>query len=306
MSIGVMVAISSPSSATLVNDQEKRVHREMKHLLSDIRRINPQGAPFCTFGELFIDPGVEQYYEALVGTLRAAKRNGLIAFKGQFLLKGMHDDVIVRIVDGDDNGTTPGNNDNTIVSESGDITTKAPSGTQEYDLYRRSTKVRKNSKTTIVIDNNLKQNIFRGNMNLGNNNDNVSVVSVATEPGRIPKWPNLRTKSMPMGEVRRPPTSHITHTTSAGIAFRLNQKPESHFERVDREVNQLLVDILRITPEGSPFCTFGPLFEDPQVEQYYEALVGTLKSAKRKGLIRFKGQMLLKGMHDNVQIDIIK
>jgi len=38
--------------------------------------------------------------------------------------------------------------------------------------------------------------------------------------------------------------------------------------------------------------------------QYYEALVGTLKAAKRKGLIKFKGQMLFKGMHDGVQIDI--
>ena len=38
--------------------------------------------------------------------------------------------------------------------------------------------------------------------------------------------------------------------------------------------------------------------------QYYEALVGTLKAAKRKGLIKFKGQMLFKGMHDGVRIDI--
>ena len=38
--------------------------------------------------------------------------------------------------------------------------------------------------------------------------------------------------------------------------------------------------------------------------QYYEALVGTLKAANRKGLIKFKGQMLFKGMHDGVQIDI--
>jgi hypothetical protein len=38
--------------------------------------------------------------------------------------------------------------------------------------------------------------------------------------------------------------------------------------------------------------------------QYYEALVGTLKAAKRKGLIKFKGQMFFKGMHDCVQINI--
>jgi hypothetical protein len=38
--------------------------------------------------------------------------------------------------------------------------------------------------------------------------------------------------------------------------------------------------------------------------QYYEALVRTLKAAKREGLIKFNRQMLFKGMHDGVQIDI--
>jgi len=299
-----MVAIPSHSSSSaLVNDQERRVHREMEHLLSDIQRINPQGTPHCTFGELFTDPGVEQYYEALVGTMRAAKRNGLIAFKGQFLLKGMHDSVIVRIVDGkNDDGATPVINEDTIASGSGNVASKAPS-----DHYRRCTQRRKNSKPATNMDKSLKQKNSLGNMNLSKNNDAASTMSVATDPRRMTYRSNLRTRSMPMGGRSHTRIAHsIAHTESAGIAFQSSQATESHFERVDREVNQLLVDILRITPEGSPFCTFGPLFEDPQVEQYYEALVGTLKSAKRKGLIRFKGQMLLKGMHDNVQIDIVK
>lgn len=50
---------------------------------------------------------------------------------------------------------------------------------------------------------------------------------------------------------------------------------------------------------------FGQLFDDDDVQQYYEALVGTLKSAKKRGVIDFKGQMLLKGMHDNVVISIV-
>lgn len=45
---------------------------------------------------------------------------------------------------------------------------------------------------------------------------------------------------------------------------------------------------------------YGVLFEDPKVEQYYEALMGTLKAAKKKGVVSFEGQMLLKGAHDNV------
>mmetsp|Transcript_5308 Transcript_5308/g.4978 ORF Transcript_5308/g.4978 Transcript_5308/m.4978 type:complete len:93 (-) Transcript_5308:515-793(-) len=76
-------------------------------------------------------------------------------------------------------------------------------------------------------------------------------------------------------------------------------------ERVDDEIDHLLKDIRRMSPEGEPWCKFGPLFDDPEVEQYYEALVGTLKSAKKRGVIKFPGQMLLKGMHDNVKIEIV-
>ena len=65
------------------------------------------------------------------------------------------------------------------------------------------------------------------------------------------------------------------------------------------------MDIRRIGDEpGSPHVKFGELFDDDDVQQYYEALVGTLKSAKKRGMIDFKGQMLLKGVHDNVIINI--
>jgi hypothetical protein len=48
---------------------------------------------------------------------------------------------------------------------------------------------------------------------------------------------------------------------------------------------QLVIDIRRIGPtfpEPSPHVLFGELFDDEAVEQYYEALVGTLKSAKKR------------------------
>jgi hypothetical protein len=72
------------------------------------------------------------------------------------------------------------------------------------------------------------------------------------------------------------------------------------------ETEQLLKDIRRVGEAGEPEVTFGELFVDPEVEQYYEALVGTLKSAKKRGLIDFKGQMLLKGPNDKVVISIVK
>ena len=76
-------------------------------------------------------------------------------------------------------------------------------------------------------------------------------------------------------------------------------------KRLDDEIKQLLVDIRRVGQEpGSPHVRFGELFDDDNVQQYYEALVGTLKSAKKRGFINFKGQLLLKGMHDDVVISI--
>jgi hypothetical protein len=75
---------------------------------------------------------------------------------------------------------------------------------------------------------------------------------------------------------------------------------------MNEEIEQLLKDILRIGEPKEPNVLFGQLFDDPAAEQYYEALVGTLKGAKKRGLIDFKGQMLLKGVHDSVVISITK
>mmetsp|Transcript_2165 Transcript_2165/g.3007 ORF Transcript_2165/g.3007 Transcript_2165/m.3007 type:complete len:83 (+) Transcript_2165:231-479(+) len=77
---------------------------------------------------------------------------------------------------------------------------------------------------------------------------------------------------------------------------------DDHQKRVDEEIERLVIDIRRIgTNDG---VKFGELFDDDEVQQYYEALVGTLKSAKKRGVIDFKGQMLLKGVHDQVVISI--
>jgi len=75
--------------------------------------------------------------------------------------------------------------------------------------------------------------------------------------------------------------------------------------RLDEECNRLLVDILRIGVEGEPHTTFGELFDDDEVSNYYEALVGTLKAAKKRKLITYQGQLLLKGVTDKVKISIV-
>jgi len=75
-------------------------------------------------------------------------------------------------------------------------------------------------------------------------------------------------------------------------------------KRIDEEIEQLLIDIRRIG--GGEEVKFGALFDDDDVANYYEALVGTLKSAKKRGVVDFKGQMLLKGVHDDVIVSITK
>jgi len=42
-----------------------------------------------------------------------------------------------------------------------------------------------------------------------------------------------------------------------------------------------------------------------RTQQFYEAIVGTLKAARKKGIIDFKGGILLKGAHDDVDITLL-
>ena len=81
--------------------------------------------------------------------------------------------------------------------------------------------------------------------------------------------------------------------------------------KVDEEVTELVEDIKRIASlsgriDGDDFIiTYGTLFDDELVQQKYEALFGTMKAARRKELIDFKGQILLKGAHDQTAIRLI-
>jgi hypothetical protein len=118
--------------------------------------------------------------------------------------------------------------------------------------------------------------------------DNVKPASV-TKPKRVIPAPK-RNLSLPLAR------NSSSSMKSAEIV-----------SMVDDEVVRLLADIRRIgSNPGEPSVTFGELFDDDVVQNTYEALVGTLRSAKRQGKIQFNGQMLLKGMHDNVVIFVVE
>eukprot|EP00903_Cladosiphon_okamuranus_P013360 g12452.t1 len=80
-------------------------------------------------------------------------------------------------------------------------------------------------------------------------------------------------------------------------------------EQVEREVEHLKVVISRLgcaQSDGKIGVTFGKLFDDEEGQQFFEAIVGTLRAAKKRGVVDFKGQMLLKGAHDDVIITLLQ
>ncbi|GFH46064.1 hypothetical protein CTEN210_02538 [Chaetoceros tenuissimus] len=325
-----------------MNEHEKRVEEEVQQLLMDIKRIQPEGETFCAFGDLFSDEQVEQYYEALVGTLKAAKKKGLIHFKGQILLKGMHDNVKVSIQESREEEEPEKSNSTSNLRETKDCKAEEVSfaarkkmtatvieedeakNTESYkeeakDLLKERTDRKKLSSTSLstlgsapetprkvqipsFVSPRSVQRVMtplttpRTKYSVNVQTDEISINSYATVP-----TPTISRISM---SSPAPKKVDVLHTSQAGTAFQSKSISETLEGRLDREISQLLVDIKRIQPEGETFCAFGDLFSDEQVEQYYEALVGTLKAAKKKGLIHFKGQILLKGMHDNVRVSI--
>jgi len=48
------------------------------------------------------------------------------------------------------------------------------------------------------------------------------------------------------------------------------------------------------------------LFADEECANIFEALVGTLRAAKRKKVVTYEGELLLQGVHDSVLIQLLK
>lgn len=57
--------------------------------------------------------------------------------------------------------------------------------------------------------------------------------------------------------------------------------------------------------DGKTSVKFGVLFNDTRCANIFEALVGTLRAARRKKIIVFDGELLLQGVHDNVEIVLL-
>ncbi|XWS54581.1 hypothetical protein CRYUN_Cryun10bG0101300 [Craigia yunnanensis] len=76
---------------------------------------------------------------------------------------------------------------------------------------------------------------------------------------------------------------------------------------IEEEVERLKEEIRRlgkIQPDGSYKVTFRVLFNDDKCANIFEALVGTLRAAKKRKVVTFDGELLLQGVHDNVEITL--
>ncbi|XP_060737726.1 costars family protein ABRACL-like [Tachysurus vachellii] len=72
---------------------------------------------------------------------------------------------------------------------------------------------------------------------------------------------------------------------------------------VNHEVTLLVNEIHRLgnkNADGKISVKFSVLLNDDKFVNLFEALVGTLKAAKRKKIITFQGELLLQGVYDNV------
>ncbi|XP_060609446.2 costars family protein ABRACL [Anolis sagrei] len=78
---------------------------------------------------------------------------------------------------------------------------------------------------------------------------------------------------------------------------------------VEHEINLLVEEIQRLgtkNPDGMLSVKFGVLFADEKCANLFEALVGTLKAAKRRKIVSYPGELLLQGVHDNVDILLLQ
>jgi len=78
---------------------QERLNNEIEQLKKDIWRVGEPDKPSVEFGKLFDDDDVQQHYEGLAATLKAAKKRGVVTYKSPMLLKGAHDKVVVNLVD---------------------------------------------------------------------------------------------------------------------------------------------------------------------------------------------------------------
>lgn len=105
-------------------------------------------------------------------------------------------------------------------------------------------------------------------------------------------------------------SSRADHAGQGGRRSLFFSMSRQELNGVDLDVANLQIELVRIGShrkrEGVvAMATFAELHDDPRCEQLFEALVGTLRAAKKRHLIDYKGELLLKGISDMVEIELL-
>jgi Costars len=78
---------------------------------------------------------------------------------------------------------------------------------------------------------------------------------------------------------------------------------------VEHEITLLISELQRLgkpNASGQVSVPFGVLVRDEKCGDLFEALVGTLRAAKKRKVITYDGEMLLQGAHDAVEVVLLK
>jgi hypothetical protein len=83
-----------------------QVEHEITLLINFIRSIGKKnssnGKYETTFGDLFRNDEVQNTFESLAGTLKAAKRRKVISYSSELLLQGVHDKELIILEKNDE------------------------------------------------------------------------------------------------------------------------------------------------------------------------------------------------------------
>ncbi|KAJ1691717.1 hypothetical protein LUZ63_015872 [Rhynchospora breviuscula] len=112
-----------------------------------------------------------------------------------------------------------------------------------------------------------------------------------------------------VAEVRGYTHTIIENLSSSKISISTLSILQLQAMNVEEEVGRLKEEIQRLgqaQSDGSYKVTFGVLFNDDRCANIFEALVGTLRAAKKRKVVTYDGELLLQGVHDNVEIILLR
>ncbi|KAI8832327.1 costars-domain-containing protein [Chytriomyces cf. hyalinus JEL632] len=104
--------------------------------------------------------------------------------------------------------------------------------------------------------------------------------------------------------VHPPPTpSPFSHSDAASTHNNTTKR------NVEEEVERLKIEIKRLgtldPKDGKIKVPFGVIVKDDACANIFEALVGTLKAAKKRKVVFYESELLLQGVHDKVDIVLL-